>query len=492
MSEAFGMNIRDTKQKQTLGRTLQAGLLLLGMLAFGQSAMAADGTAANHIIESVAKVRFEDSGGTTYNAALNEAAYESAVSITVNTVQVAPALAFVSSDTDVDNVLQGDTVTLTYTMTSLSNGPEIYTLTPSSTDGTMDGSPTYGAGTGATFSGGVYTVAADDMGATSAALPIAGGSVPTTATVATLTVPADDASGGFVNGLGSGDTVVITTNTGFWTCNVDDVVDTNGGTANATSTIDINNCVDGGSAGDINIGDQIGEQHTLTVVATTNTVTSPNVIGTHAIAVSADTNNGTTGATGSPTTLAAVAATTLTVKVVDLDIYKYVRNIITDEVGTTGSAFDVLTVGGETFYRAGVSALPGEYLEYAVVLINRGAPTSDVEVVDDNVLFTTYIGVGDTTNAAESLGDGDGIRLYTSVSLTSLDCDTSGDTCEVSGSPTLAEATNDTLATGFDFGGTNGSSLFIFAGVGGNEATTTGGTMATGAVSIAIYTLQID
>ena len=372
---------------QGVGRLAKAGVAILLMMV-GAQAMAAPATAGSHIIQNQAFVDFKNL------ANVDQAQVGSnLVNITVDTVNAAPLIAFDATTTalsvDIDNLAENQSINLAYTIRSDSNGPLNYTLTPVSADTQMLA--------GATFSPTTY---AFDLGATSAAAVVAAGALPTASGIASLqlSVPSDGATGdSLVNGFatGGGQRVYVGAGSDI-VCDVTAADDSNGGVANALSTITIANCVDPSGAEDdgtggpgVVIGDLLGEVITQLVAVTTNLVDVPTFIdGSHAISASVNT-------TSVPVTAAVDSGATLTVFAANITVHKFVRNV-DNTAGTnptasctTGTAFLCLTANGHEYYAAGVTALPGQSLEYAILVRNNAGTTKNVVVTDTLPMFLT-------------------------------------------------------------------------------------------------------
>jgi len=373
---------------QGVGRLAKAGVAILFMMV-GAQAMAAPATAGSHIIQNQAFVDFKNL------ANVDQAQVGSnLVNITVDTVNAAPLIAFDATTTaisvDIANLAENQSIDLAYTIRSDSNGPLNYTLTPSQVASQMQGA--------ATFSQATY---AFDLGATSAAAVVAAGMLPTATGIPSLelSVPSDGATGDdLVNGFTTSDTdqrVYVGAGNDI-VCDVTAADDTNGGTANALSTITIANCVDPLGAEDdgtggpgVVIGDLLGEVITQLVAVTTNLVDVPTFIdGSHAISASVNT-------TSVPVTAAVDSGATLTVFAANITVHKFVRNV-DNTTGTnptasctTGTAFLCLTANGHEYYAAGVTALPGQSLEYAILVRNNAGTTKNVVVTDTLPMFLT-------------------------------------------------------------------------------------------------------
>jgi hypothetical protein len=301
-----------------------------------------------------------------------------------------------------------------------------------------------------------------------------------------------------VNEIIATDIVLINNGSDDLFCTVDSVGDTNQNSPYdpgvTFSTIVVSGCAAAltalgapdsasplGSTYVVAAGDDIFETKDFDVVVTIGAITAGST-GQTVVTAQAETvtNQGSNQSGTVPVTIVIAGA--------NLDIHKFVRNISTPAAGTTGSAYDVLTMGGNTFYSSGITALPGETLEYAILMINLGGEVKDVVATDPSVTFTVYT----TTTGAGTLTDG--IVLYSAADITSEDCDTGGDTCQVTGLPAGVSNADDTLATPSDIGGITGGVVTIYAGTGGNEAAAgdKGGNIATGKVSAATYRVVVD
>lgn len=445
----------------------------IAILLAGSQALAgtASGTAANHIMSSSTHVTYGDLGSGTYSA-------DASVTITVELIPAAPDAVFDAADSDsLSSVAPGQTVNLVYTITSNSNGPDNYTLsgTATNTSASSTGNPAPQA-----FDLGATTVA-------NASPIVAFETTDVSAGAGTqITVPADNIGGdSLLNGLSVGDVVVLNMTTGGDNvCTVNQITEpTLGSEANATSTLEVDNCSQG--SGSLELGDQIGQRVNETLQVT---VSASTTAGTIDVDASADYTGGS-----APTI---VATQSITVVLPNVTIYKFVRNVTTPSTPSQDNAGpgEILNLNtpAVSFYKKGVTAKPGEELEYAIVLINSGTDATSVTVTDPLALFTTYVGIGGTT--ASNIGDGDGVRIYEDVPLDSIGCDSgaSSNTCQVStgGPGAITEATDDDITGGGDIGGNNGGTITAYPGTGASEPV--GGTIGAGKVAIVIYDVTVD
>jgi len=467
----------NTKESNRVWHTAKAGIAVVMLFCASQSALAA-ATAANHIVRNTVTVDYADLGGTTFSQ------FDS-VDIIINTIKIAPdAVLNVSATDSLNPVSPGGVLNVVYTVTSNSNGPDDYTLN---------------TGAGLVLSG---TTATDNsnvtfnLGATSSA-SIADITTFVGTTVAigsgtSILVPADgDNTGGpnILNGLQIGETVVLDMGGTDNQCTVLNIIEGAPGVeANATSTLEVHECLL--TTGTLGLGDQIGERQDVTLVVSIDNASGP---GTVVVNMEVDS---TLLPTGPATT---VTGTTITVVAADLQIYKFVRNVTSGAPGTacTATPFDCLSLGGNTYYSAGVTALPTEQLEYLVLLYNNAGNVQNVVVTDPFVIFTSY----------------DPLSIQVIPATTALDggsaCSvgTSG-TCTVAGALSASNA-DDSLGTIGDFGGVSDNVLIgdpsddiitVAAGydVAGLPAflpaseTGLGGVIDAGQVSVVRYTVTIQ
>ncbi len=438
------------------------------MVAFAGHALAA-GTASQAQLRNTVTVTYDSlatTGGTFSDT--------DSVIVTVNLLPAIPTLAYDSADTDLSTVNEGQVVNLDYTVTSNANGPDTYELVVSETPTDLNAStfttpfPTVGFELGATTVAEAVTLTSTCFG------------TPSSAGVCSISTPNDNASDFVLNGLVATDKVVLT---GGAVCIVDAVVDTNGGAVSEPGTyssLDIRDCTGAPSA--LAVGDGIFEQTTVTFPLTITTVVTPGTNGTSLLTVNAQPEDVPAFVTLTPATTPLI-----TVLSADLQIYKFVRNVDTsgsNPASCGAAAFSCVVVGGNTYYADGVSAQPGEDLEYIILLYNNGGDTQNVVVTDPYVNFTTYTPTSIQVLPNTTAADGAGTCLAAA----------SG-TCTVTGSLSAANA-DDTLATGGDFGGINTvpdpDEITVYAGAGANEVGAIGGTIDNGNVSVVRYLVTID
>jgi hypothetical protein len=288
--------------------------------------------AANAQIVSEATLTFDDGSGTRTVTA--------SVTVTVSRVPGIPTIdspadgtiAYAGADTELD---------FTYTITASGNGPDTYTISS--------------AVTGQTNTSGADATVADgtvDLGAT---ITVSG------STDTVLQVPSDgDDTDSAVNGIAVGDTVVVDGETRTVTAISDP--------ATGTATITLSAALSAAPAA----GVPILEQTTVTLTVSSGTIVST---GTDIVVAAQTTASSTAGSSAADDVQATytngIAALT-----------KYVRNV-TDPNGTTGARS--FTVGGSAndYYTGGVTGVPGNTLEYLLLVEN--ASTGDVTgcAIDD-------------------------------------------------------------------------------------------------------------
>jgi len=437
------------------------------MLFCGSQVLAA-GTASNTQLQNTVTVNFDNLGGTAQTAVTAQ------VIITIELIEATPTIVFSSSTpSDLSTLSEGQAISLIYTITSNANGPDDYDLdTTETTLVNYDGS-TFSANIdvgilGATTVGQAFVILGTLGAGAGECLAGATGNCQ-------LVVPNDDASGGDVNGFGSGNTIVFD---GGPVCTVTSVNDAGGGNVTDLSgvlgtdfsIINFNDC--DGLGASLTLGQSLFERTDTTLLLTTGTITTPPADGTANINVTATADGGTPSAPD---------VTGITILASDLTVIKYVRN--TDDgaqTGTDAAPFDVLQFNGTTYYRAGITAAPGEVLEYALLMINNAGAIQGVVATDPAIAFTTYV-----TSATF------GIQVFHTEDITDTDCVLSNE-CVVTNVGGSTSNADDTLATALDIGGLAGSVITVYAGVGGNEVGAVGGTIAIDKVSVVLYRLTVN
>ena len=398
------------------------GVAIIALAALAPALVYAS-TAANTSITNTVTVNFEDASNNA------QPAQTASVSLTVNLVASAPIL---SSPADIDPSTENTTETLTYTITGTANGPDTYDFSSSDSRTNMDADAT-------------FTTPSVTLGGTTVASAVS-------ATDTVITVPYDGADDSDVNGITAGDTLVIDPSGAAEVVTVSSVDESTGAASN-TVTITLT----AGTTGAYGIGVIIGERDTVALDVTTDTITT-GTSGTHSVSSTATSQDDGTVSTTQTT------ATVITVRKPGLTVSKYVRNVTNPVAGTTAE-----TVGGTTWYAADVSGVPGDTMEYLIVVDNTaaGSGTANNIVVSDPVpQFTTFVASSITLDAT-------GTGTFTAQDETA----DNGDAAELD-------------ATG------NGT-VYVYAGSGGDDTAAgagngTGGSLASGEVSRVVFRVTID
>ena len=317
-----------------------AQLALLGILLC-ISAPAWANLAANTQIINAAQLSYWDGVKTEY-------AYAS-VTVTVSLVPAAPTIVPGPPQTTSYNG-SGTTLTDSFTITAGSNGPDTYNLSAAVSASTNTSGPT----------------------ATPTAATVVLGATVTTvgSTGLVIVVPADgNSSDGKVNGIAIGATVVIN-GQNRTVANISD-------NASGTSTITLNAILSSGYVP--GAGVLVAEQKVVSTSVTAGTIT---VSGTD-VTVS-DTLTATSGSGTGPATLSGSVLNTFTSGIATLT--KYVRNV--SAASGTGTPY---AYGGNNYYLAGVTAKPGEVLEYVLEATNTSSSGSVSASVVTDALPTSYV-----------------------------------------------------------------------------------------------------
>jgi len=456
---------------QGVGRLAKAGVAILLMMVGAQAMAANKGAAATTTLENIASATYTSAASATPITAMSNA-----VVITINLVPAFPTVAFASSTpTDLLNLVEGQTATLTYTLTSNANGPDDYTVIVGETS-VINITGTVATAAAAITLGG-STVAVDST--------IDAGCLTVASSNCVITLPNDASAGtGGVNGLDLGDTVVFE---GGQVCTIapsGTLTDTGGLTSlgGTLSSIEVTGC--SGAAGTIVAGTSVYEQATQTVAVLID-VTSPGAPGTATLQVTAIVD-------GSPA-ITSAALTDLPVQayVIDLTISKFVRNVtesgLNPACGLT--ALSCLNVDGVLYHASGVTANPTNILEYAILASNNGGPVTEIILTDDLTAFSSFNGAtGTSTILVETTAANNSSGLCAAVGGTT---DGTQGTCILSaGTPidaTIATAVaGDTITVS---AGDNGSNGATNSGVVTGQA---GGELAVGKVSVVLFQVTVD
>jgi len=456
---------------QGVGRLAKAGVAILFMMVGAQAMAANAGAAATTTLENIASATYTSAASATPITATSNA-----VVITINLVPAFPTVAFASSTpTDLLNLVEGQTATLTYTLTSNANGPDDYTVIVGETS-VINITGTVATAAAAITLGG-STVAVDST--------IDAGCLTVASSNCVITLPNDASAGtGGVNGLDLGDTVVFE---GGQVCTIapsGTLTDTGGLTSlgGTLSSIEVTGC--SGAAGTIVAGTSVYEQATQTVAVLID-VTSPGAPGTATLQVTAIVD-------GSPA-ITSAALTDLPVQayVIDLTISKFVRNVTEFGLNPTCglTALSCLNVDGVLYHASGVTANPTNILEYAILASNNGGPVTEIILTDDLTAFSSFNGATGTSKIlVETTAANNSSGLCAAVGGTT---DGTQGTCILSaGTPidaTIATAVaGDTITVS---AGDNGSNGATNSGVVTGQA---GGELAVGKVSVVLFQVTVD
>jgi len=388
--------------------------LLLILAAFTGSAWAL--TASNTQIINNASLTYNDGTVTRTVNALP----------VVVTVSLLPGTPTVTNGPDQTTPYTGPNTPLTNTFTitaSNTNGPDTYSLTPAIT------ATVNATGSGVTL--------------TSPTSPVLLGATVTLSgcTTTSLNVPSDGVSGPAVNGIANGDTIVV----GPDVATVNTVTNTGSGIA----TITLNGT---GLSAAPGAGLLVGEQQTVTVTVDSGTITTvgQNIVITKHLTIASTTD---------PTKTATSTDITDTYTNGLATLNKYVRNITTPAAGGTIYSYPA---AGTDYYLTGITAKPGEVLEYILVAYNSGTGNVTVAAITD-ALPTTFVSL--RTGAYPGTTD---FTYYNESNVASYLTAASGDDAATYAAPTL------TINVGT--GATSGA----------------GGTIASGATVRALYRVTVN
>ena len=386
-----------------------SGLLCCALLVAVSAAPARANLAANTQIINQAQLSYND-GVSTRTATAS-------VTVTVGLVAAAPNIA-PGPPQSTSYTGAGTILSDSYTVTAGANGPDTYNLTAAMTGSTNT--------SGATATSTAPTVA---LGATVT-------TIGSSSTV--IVVPADGNLPGEmpgVNGIQVGDTLVINGDTRTVAAISDN--------ASGTSTITLNAALTGAAPG---VGVLVAEQKVVTATVTAGTIATT---GTD-VTVSAN-MTATSVSSGGATTTSASVLNTYTSGVATLT--KYVRNISVP----SGSGVPYI-YSGINYYPNGVTAKPGETLEYILVANNSGAGAVSASVVTD-VLPTGFVAL-----KANAYGAGKEVTYVSDTNVvTTLSAALDADTANYVG-PTLTVyvGTGATNAAGGSIPGGNKSVLVLY------------------------------
>jgi hypothetical protein len=319
--------------------------LLVPVLTILPASMALANTAANTAIVNRATL--------TYNGSQTAS---SSVTVTVNLVPATPNIS-ISGGTAAYTAANTPAITDSVVITSTSNGPASYTVTPSVTASTNTTLPTVS---------GVTTVSI-------------GASVTTgISTTTAIRVPASGASGNgaAVNGIAVNDTIVFISGTTY-ARTITGTTDNGDGTFSLTLDTPI------APANVPAAGVQVGERMTVNLAALPGTVVAQGTPVTTTVQALVS----TTGAASA--TAATAPANSWTTPNPNVSFQKYSRNLTTASGSGTATSFTINTVTS-SFYTTGVTGKTGDTIEYVVVATNNGAIDLTTCAIND-VLPTAFV-----------------------------------------------------------------------------------------------------
>ena len=463
----------------------------LAMLMLGSQAFAAQ-TAANAVLENQVTVSYDNLANVSMTPV------QASVSVSINLVYTAPTVSVTPSS--FNPVEEGGTVTSSYRITSASNGPDTYSWNILETaNSNLDAATSFSAPSSVNLA--ATTIGSiSNQNFTPSNCIVDTGNTTSTGTC-TVEVPNDGADDGTVNGFSGGEVALIDNGSNQVYCTVDSVVDKTGSTRTYTpgagdSTITFKDCfADAAQTTLYTANSQTFVASTANGIFETTSGTIDFTVGnvssgsTGTSTVSGYVVDGNPSATVSDQTNVSVS---FTVEVATLTVTKYVRNVTTSAnnpgisaCGSTVACLEDATSGTPiVWYASGVTAAPNEVLEYAILVQNAGnLEVKNVVINDPYAVFTSY--------EAGSIAK---------IPVDSVTCAGSPEVCTLDTATYAGRstATNDTLGTSSDFGGDNGPNVLIYAGTGGDEATTTGGnvdvlnnTTHTGA-SVGFYQVRVN
>ncbi|MDF1581033.1 MAG: hypothetical protein P1P74_09690 [Desulfuromonadales bacterium] len=316
-------------------RILFSLLLTIGLVLTGVSTVWAAVAANTQIINEAT---------LSYGTGTNTKTAKASVTVTVSLVSALSTV--VGTGDKLTPYAQTDTpLTLQFTVTANSNGPETYTVAASNGTTTNTTSPT------------------DPL----VPVPFILGATVTTSgsTTTVINVPADGTSDNSVNGLEVGDTVVINGEVRTITAITDN--------ASGISTITLDSALTTAP----NTGVPVQEQKLIDVTAYSGTVQS---VGDDVVVPVDLTVTNTAGTTATVTQNATYSTGQGT-------LTKFVRNV-TNAVGNSGGGgaqaftFNSATA---TYYSSGVTGEAGDVLEYVLVAQNTGTGIIPNTRIDDKV-----------------------------------------------------------------------------------------------------------
>ena len=337
-------------------------------------------TAANTRIVNSATLTYDDGSGTRTTA-------PASVSVRVDLLPGAPIVT--GSDMTAAYTVADTPLINTFTITANNtNGPDTYNLTAAITS-QSNNSPV----------GAIHAIstASVTLGAT---ITLSG------CTKTSLNVPSDGVAGnGAVNSIVNGDTIVI----GSDVATVSTITNSGSGTA-------IINLSGTGFLAAPGAGVLVAERQTMTVTVWSGTIQAA---GTSIVIKKTLTATSTAPVATPPSTTSAEVTDTYTSGLATLA--KYVRNISTPAAGGTIYSYPA---AGTDYYLTGITAKPGEVLEYILVANNSGSGNATLASITDTLPITYVGGISNITYFNESgtpssltAAPGDDAATYASPTL---------------------------------------------------------------------------
>ena len=304
-------------------------------------------------------------GATIHNAAtltFNGGQVTAHVDVEVRTIGTAPTI---TATTVVANA--GDDVSVTYTITSNSNGSDIYDLTVSTND--------------------IDVGAPSSLTITPPQVTLGGSITSRPSQPGTVFIPA-----GSEDNFAPGDTVRINIGGTDYLYTVTGVTpgteaSTTGNTTTAETPTALALTPQASApaiiAGNVPVGSQIGEVQTFTVELEAGTPTTPGTPGEHEIVVSGTAAAPGPNGPGDVITFDNIGGGSVTVQSGAASLIKDVRNVTT----------------GGTFATTGVTARSGDVLEYRLTVSTLPGETITGAVITDSIPeYTTYVANSTTLN----------------------------------------------------------------------------------------------
>lgn len=304
-------------------------------------------SAGNVWANVAANTQIINNANLSYNDGTATKTASASVTVTVALVPAAPAVMPGPPQT---TSYSGPATQLTnsFTVTASANGPDNYSVTSAITASTNT-------------SGATATPQAPPTVFLGATVSLTGSST------TVIVVPSDGVSNSIVNGILAGSTVVI----GSDSRTVQSVTDNPSG----TSTINLAAALTAAPMP----GVLVAEQKTVLVYVTAGSITISGTDVTVAknVTITSVTNSGISVTSGTVIDTYTSGVATLA---------KFVRNVTTPAAGTG----DPYIYSSTSYYQAGITAKPGETLEYILVASNSGSGSVTTSVVTDT-LPTTYV-----------------------------------------------------------------------------------------------------